>query len=208
MSSTDSTFFKLNFKAGFNRESTRYAEEGKWFDGDHVRFREGKPENIRGYAKKHNTQYIGTARDLLTWAGNDTAVLTSALSTASCSTKITISVAGHNRSVGDYVYFTSTAAIGGGLINLSSDVTIYGVLSVVNANIFTVSSPVTAGATETSVGGTGTAHFLLETGISVATPGLGFGAGVFQAGSYRYKSMESRSIIIRYYLCIDPMEYG
>lgn len=212
MSSTDSTFFKLNFKPGFHRESTRYAEEGKWFDGDHVRFREGKPENIRGYAKKHNTQYIGTARDLLTWSGNDTqkylswatehlwyflhkdiqyditpvvstAVLTSALSTASGSTKITVSAAGHNRSVGDYVYFTSTAAIGGGLINLSSDVTIYGVLSVVNANIFTVSSPVTAGATETSVGGTGTAHFLLETGISVATPGLGFGAGVFQAGT-------------------------
>lgn len=211
MSSTDSTFFKLNFKPGFHRESTRYAEEGKWFDGDHVRFREGRPENIRGYQKKNATQYTGTARDLLVWAANDTqqllswgtehlwyflhddipyditpvvstAVATSAIDTTSGSTKITVNITGHTRSVGDYLFFTSTDTVGGGLINLVTDTTIYSVLSVVDANTFTVSSPVTAGATETSVGGTGTAHFLLETGISVATPGLGFGAGVYNAG--------------------------
>ena len=212
MPSTDSTFFKLDFKAGFHRESTRYAEEGKWFDGDHVRFREGRPENIRGYSKKSATQYIGTARDLLTWAGNNTqkylswgtehlwfflhediqyditpvvstAALTSAFATTGGSTKITVSVAGHTRSVGDYLFFTSTAAMASGTINVVSDTTIYSVLSVVDANKFTITSPVTAGATETSVGGSGTVHFLLETGISVATPGLGFGAGVFNAGA-------------------------
>ena len=32
---------KLNFVPGFHRESTQYAEEGKWYDGDRVRFRAG-----------------------------------------------------------------------------------------------------------------------------------------------------------------------
>ena len=72
MASTDSKLTKLNFLPGFHKESTQYAEEGKWFEGNRVRFREGKPENIRGYAK-HNTENIeGIARDILTWSDNDT----------------------------------------------------------------------------------------------------------------------------------------
>ena len=42
------TLAKFDFKQGFNRESTQYAEEGKWYDGNRVRFRSGKPENMRG----------------------------------------------------------------------------------------------------------------------------------------------------------------
>ena len=30
----DSVTAKLDFKAGFHRESTRYAEEGSWYDGN------------------------------------------------------------------------------------------------------------------------------------------------------------------------------
>jgi|DEB0MinimDraft_10_1074344.scaffolds.fasta_scaffold00608_1 hypothetical protein len=65
-------FTSLNFLPGFHRESTQYAEEGKWYDGNRVRFREGKPENLRGY-EKHNTEsLVGIARDILAWADNDT----------------------------------------------------------------------------------------------------------------------------------------
>ena len=53
MTSTSSKFFKLDFKPGFHRETTQYAESGSWFDGDRVRFRRGKPENLRGYQKEH-----------------------------------------------------------------------------------------------------------------------------------------------------------
>jgi len=51
MASTDGKLSTLKFIPGFHRESTQYAEEGKWFDGNRVRFREGKPENLRGYNK-------------------------------------------------------------------------------------------------------------------------------------------------------------
>ena len=43
MASTDSKLTKLKFLPGFHKESTQYAEEGKWFEGNRVRFREGKP---------------------------------------------------------------------------------------------------------------------------------------------------------------------
>ena len=48
--STESRLIKLNFKPGINRESTEYAEEGSWYNGDKVRFRQGRPENLRGYS--------------------------------------------------------------------------------------------------------------------------------------------------------------
>lgn len=67
-----SKLVKLNFTPGIHRESTQYAEEGAWFDVDRVRFREGKPENLRGYVKKDTIAFDGTGRDLKTWSDNDT----------------------------------------------------------------------------------------------------------------------------------------
>ena len=72
MASSSGRLSKLNFIPGFHRESTQYAEEGKWYDGNRVRFRDGRPENLRGYTKALETSYTGIARDLLTWADNDT----------------------------------------------------------------------------------------------------------------------------------------
>jgi len=72
MASTDTQFFNLKFIPGFHRESTKYAEEGKWFDGNRVRFREGKPENLRGYTKFSTDTISGFARDSLTWTDNNT----------------------------------------------------------------------------------------------------------------------------------------
>jgi hypothetical protein len=72
MTSSMSKLVKLNFTPGIHRESTQYAEEGAWFDVDRVRFREGKPENLRGYVKKDTIAFDGTGRDLKTWSDNDT----------------------------------------------------------------------------------------------------------------------------------------
>ena len=77
MASTASTLSKFNFKGGIRRESTQYSEEGSWFDGDRVRFREGKPENLRGYQKHTTNDILGTGRDLKTWINNNTVKLLS-----------------------------------------------------------------------------------------------------------------------------------
>ena len=58
---------KIKLKQGLHRESTQYEEEGNWYDGDRVRFRAGKPENMRGYETKVSTTYDGNGRDLITY---------------------------------------------------------------------------------------------------------------------------------------------
>jgi hypothetical protein len=207
MSSTDGTLLKLDYQAGFHRETTRYTEEGKWYDGDKVRFREGRPENLRGWVKRVNTPFDGTARDLRIWSDNNTrrfaafgteqklyvydgtdnvdvtpivssTTFTSAFATQATSFLVSVSSASHNRVVGDWVLISSSTTIGGNIVLGTS---VYDIISVTDNNNFTISATTAASATETSAGA-GTGQFLLETGSNIAIAGLGFGAGVYNAG--------------------------
>ena len=199
------TLSKIKLKPGLHRESTQYEEEGKWFDGNHVRFRSGKPENMRGYETKVSTAFDGSARDLITYRSDNnkkravfgtpdklyahngdtitditpivTAVtLANCFGTSSGSTRVCCSDAGHGRSAGDYVYFTSTATFNA--VSLSTNV--YPVVSVVDTNIFTISVTDAANATASDVG-SATFNYLLPTGNSIAVGGLGYGAAAYQA---------------------------
>ena len=63
---------KLQIKAGVNRENTRYTNEGGWYESNNVRFRQGHPEKIGGWAKltEGSGAYsfvLGYARALLRW---------------------------------------------------------------------------------------------------------------------------------------------
>ena len=40
---------KLTFKPGINKDKTNYSQEGGWYDGDKIRFRQGFPEKIGGW---------------------------------------------------------------------------------------------------------------------------------------------------------------
>ena len=55
---------KLTLKPGINREGTNYSNEGGWFDGDKIRFRNGYAERIGGWVRVSNSQYVGSARKL------------------------------------------------------------------------------------------------------------------------------------------------
>ena len=69
--STETRTVKYEFRPGIMRESTEYAAEGGWFDGNRVRFRNGKPESIRGWQKRLTSSFIGTGRAIQTWAALD-----------------------------------------------------------------------------------------------------------------------------------------
>ena len=43
--STDTKTIKYEFRPGITRETTPYAAEGGWFNGNRVRFRDGKPHD-------------------------------------------------------------------------------------------------------------------------------------------------------------------
>jgi hypothetical protein len=42
---------KLQFKPGVDRENTRYAAEGSWYETNKVRFRRGMPQKIGGWVR-------------------------------------------------------------------------------------------------------------------------------------------------------------
>jgi hypothetical protein len=63
---------KLQFRPGFNREATPYANEGGWWDGDKVRFRQGLPEKIGGWQKAINPSTVGVSRAIHPWITLDT----------------------------------------------------------------------------------------------------------------------------------------
>tara|TARA_R110000822_G_scaffold23016_1_gene71424 strand:+ start:676 stop:2652 length:1977 start_codon:yes stop_codon:yes gene_type:complete len=63
---------KLKIEAGVNRENTRYTNEGRWYESDNVRFRQGYPEKIGGWTKLTEgsgiySYVLGYARALLQW---------------------------------------------------------------------------------------------------------------------------------------------
>lgn len=208
MASTDTQFYPLNFLPGFHRESTKYSEEGKWYDGNRVRFREGKPENIRGYQKFSNDVISGVPRDLITWSDNDTrkynafgtntqlyvtqndirydvTPITTAVSVANNfdttldSTNVRVSVGfTHGRATDDRVIFEGVDAFSGTSVN-----GIRAITSVSGTNVFYVSAANSATSTASNVGGTnGSISFLLKNEESDAIQGLGYGAGVYNAG--------------------------
>ena len=60
-------YTKLNLKPGINREGTAYDNEGGWFDGNLIRFRNGHVEKLKGWAKLSINTFLGTARALHNW---------------------------------------------------------------------------------------------------------------------------------------------
>ena len=62
---------KLQFRPGINRETTRYMNEGGWYDCDKIRFRFGVPEKMNGWQRYSDTQFLGICRKLHNWIALD-----------------------------------------------------------------------------------------------------------------------------------------
>ena len=207
MASTSGKLTTIEFVPGFHRESTQYSEEGKWYDGNRVRFREGKPENLRGYTKAVSDAYTGIARDLITWSDNDTkkymalgtekflyavqsseiydvtpfvsaVTLTSVFSTSINSPLVDISITNHGVSVNDRIFIVSATSIGNSGILLDGE---YSVVAVAGLNNFTISATTSAAATYTD-GGTADLEYILNVEGTVPVQGTGYGAAVYNAG--------------------------
>jgi len=58
---------KIVLKPGVNRENTRYTSENGWYESDKVRFRQGMPEKIGGWARISANTFVGICRSLWNW---------------------------------------------------------------------------------------------------------------------------------------------
>ena len=128
---------KVDFAAGFNKQSVPSALPGQWVDGDFVRFRYTAPEKIGGWEqltvsnetlpgvarsqlaftslKGEKYVAIGTSQGLFLYFGEafyditplDTAITGATFDTNLNSTSVTVNKTGHNLTLGRYITFTS-----------------------------------------------------------------------------------------------------
>ena len=170
---------KVLLKPGVNKEVTRYTDEGRWYDCDKVRFRQGLPEKIGGWQRTSSYTYLGIARALFNWItlgsqnlvavgthlkyyveqGGEYYDITPIRSTTAAgdvtfaatngSSTITVSDTDHGAIVNDFVTFSGAASLGG---NITADVLNqeYQVSLVVDADTYEITAKDTGGATVTA----------------------------------------------------------
>ena len=202
---------KLLLKAGVNQENTRYTSENGWYESQWVRFRQGTPEKIGGWVRLSSNTFLGLCRSLWNWVtltgqnllgvGTNlkfyieqggayydvtpirrTANLTDPFSTVISTAAVTVYDTNHGATVGDYVTFTSTAAVGG--LTISGE---YTVTTVIDANRYTITASGNASSTVTNPpggGGTVTAAYQLQIGLPYSVPLTGWGAGPWSYGGW------------------------
>ena len=139
------TLQKLQFRPGVNRNITNYSNEGGWFECDKIRFIDGYPEKLNGWARYSPTNVTGTCRALFGYVtsflddflaiGTNSKVflevgenfndITPIRSTTSAgdvtfsatngASTITVTDTSHEAETGDFVTFSDAASLGGNI---------------------------------------------------------------------------------------------
>lgn len=168
---------KVLFKPGVNRENTRYTTEGGWYTCDKVRFRQGNPETIGGWAPLSLNTFKGVCRSLWNWltlaglnlisvgtnlkfyiasggAFNDVTPLRESSTinnnpfALTASTTVTVTDTNHGCITGDYVTFSGAVDIGGVGTNVTAAVLNQEFqVTVLTTNTYTITLSVTPNAT-------------------------------------------------------------
>jgi hypothetical protein len=205
---------KLQFRPGIVQDTTDYTNEGGWRDGDKIRFRLGLPETIGGWTRLTSSTMLGTCRYLHAWtsltgtrfvaAGTSLKLyivdgalpvditpirlVTSAgdvtFAATNNSATLTVSDTNHGCVNGDFVTFSGAVSLGGAITAtvLNQE---YQIISLGNANSYTITATATANASDTGNGGTNTVGtYQINTGLDSAAAGSGWGAGVWSRGTW------------------------
>jgi hypothetical protein len=191
------TVAKLNFRPGINKEITRYAGEGGFYDCNFVRFRTGYPEKLGGWVNySPNNTFHGVARTMFNWITYEqenlvgmgtnqlyyvenggiyyditpirqTTTPTSPFSTTVGSPLILVTDPNHGAIAGTFVNITATTQVGGLTINGN-----YEIISVFGTNAYYILA--TSNAATSSVGGGATTIiYKINAGSAVFTKSTG-----------------------------------
>lgn len=167
---------KITFTPGTNKENTRYTNEGKWYDADKIRFRQGNPETIGGWARISSTTFLGVCRSLWNWITlgslnligvgtnlkfyieqggvyNDVTPIRASSTinnnpfALTASTTVTVTDTSHGAITGDFVTFSGAVDIGSGGTNVTAAVlNLEFQITVLTANTYTITLSVTPNA--------------------------------------------------------------
>ena len=202
---------------GIQRNFTNVEAEYWYTDGDLVRWRERRPQKLGGWEREVNENAIkGCAREITTWRDltatslmavgthshlyvreggtffditpiRTTSSLTDPLTTTLSSSTVTITDTLHGAIAGDFVNFDSSVTYNG--ITLLGD---YEVVTVLDANSYTITASTNASASGTG-GGSIDIEYYVESGLC-DTGEAGAGWGVSTWGTDTWGSPRSSSI--------------
>ena len=197
---------KLKLNPGVNKENTRYTNENGWYECDKVRFRQGTPEKIGGWARISANTFLGVCRSLWNWVTlgsinlvgvgtnlkfylqqggfyNDitpirtTTTLGTDPFTGNGTTTVTVTAPTHGCVNGDFVTFSGVTGTYASLLNGEFQITLIDA----NSYTITVASAIPAGATG---GSAVSAAYQINVGPAFAVPLTGWGAGAWSAGTW------------------------
>ena len=196
---------KLVFRPGVNKDISDYSAEGGWYNTNKVRFVQGFPKKIGGFAKYTISAFIGICRSLYNYTpsgvSNFMAIGTSkkvyldtggtitditgvrltsgagdaTFAATNTSASITVTENSHGANAGDYVTFSGAASLGG---NITAAVINkeYVIDSVTDGNIYKFTATATANSSDSGNGGGSTvAQYQMPVGLDLSTQGLGWG---------------------------------
>ena len=196
---------KIPLPPGFDKNDTASQAEGRWIDGDNVRFQYGSPEKIGGWQQINSSILIGAARDIHSWfdlTGRryvvigtnkvlyvlfdeifyDITPLRAALTsctfdTTNGSATVTVNKVAHGLEVGDLFTFTSVTPPTG-FTGTDFTTNAFQVITVPTVDTFTITMAVTSSGTA-SASGSASVNPYFVIGPLAATLGYGWGAGTW-----------------------------
>lgn len=199
----------LKLTPGCNQENTRYASEGKWYEADKIRFRQGTPETIGGCVQRSANTFLGICRSLFMWATlaavkyigvgthlkfyierdglftDITPIRSSGVIGAnpfamvSGSAVVTVTDVAHGAIVGDFVTYSGATAVAGLDMNAVFQVSAYA-----DVDTYKVVAATPANATASGGGAGVTATYEINTGPATQLPAYGWGAGYWGSSTW------------------------
>lgn len=205
---------KLVFRPGINRETTAYANEGGWWDGNLVRFRATKPESIGGWTRYSRSAFQGTGRSLFPWAALDGGVLVGAgtnlkyyvmqggklfditpiratttagdvtFAATTGSATLVVTDVGHGAVTNDFVTFSGAVSLGGNVTATILNAE-HQITYVINSDSYEITLSVSANASDSGDGGAAVVGaYQINTGLDTALSGTGWGSSFWSRGAW------------------------
>ena len=203
---------KIALQPGFNKQDTPTQAEGRWIDGDNVRFRYGSPEKIGGWAQTVNKRLVGATRAQHTWADLDgnrysalgtnkilalyyggafyditpfaNTVATCTITTTTSSSTVTIDKSSHGLDTGDLLKFANVTLTGDTNFTASNFTTDVFEVQADSSNSFNVvMATVETGSGMSAAGNVDTKPYVVV-GPITQTVGYGFGTSTWNASTW------------------------
>ena len=211
---------KIPLPPGFDKNDTASQAEGRWIDGDNVRFQYGSPEKIGGWQQINSSILVGAARDIHSWfdltgrryvvIGTDkvlyvlfdevfyditplgTALTACTFNTTLGSVTVRVNKVAHNLSVGDLFIFSAVTPPTG--FSAGDFTNVFQVVTVPTADTFTITMLVASSGTG-STSGSATVNPYVVVGPILATLGYGWGAGTWSLSTWGTSRTVSNTVI-------------